>query len=692
MAGEHLRTFLRHLGRVLGPEGGVSDAQLLQRFASQRDEAAFEVLVWRHAGRVLDVCARWVRQAEDTEDVFQATFLTLARKAASVARGDSLGNWLATVAQRVVLRLHARTGREVAAPPDGLDPPAPSFPDAAVTSDLRPVLDEEIGRLPEKYRVPVVLCYLEGKTTQEAARQLGCPQGTVCSRLSWARRRLRDRLTRRGLALSTLGLAVTLPRTASAALVGATVKAAMVFSAGQGAAGVLSGRAVALAEGVLRTMLLAKVKMTAAIVLLVGTLGLGVGLSRPRAAVEKPPAEAPVLIRGSGDGVRLPPEQQARWGLQTTPVLARTAEPRSLSWTGSLALDPDQLVNVGCRFAPGEVIEIGKTEGAEPNRTLVVGDRVRKGQLLAVIHSPAVGEKKIELLNAQLTLYLDEEILDRARKSAEAVPELFILNAQRNVTTDQNAVARALNTLRSWNIPDAEIKAVLTEAEQVHKARAKRDPEKEKQWGRTELRAPMDGTILERNVALGEFVADGNVSLFRIGKLDRLLVMVQIAEGDLPILEALPPEQRRWTIRPGASDRPTAEVRIERLGYVVDPKTGTVVAAGHIDNADGRWRAGQFVIATMTLPQTTDEVIVPATSVIESEGRTFVFVQPDARQAVYEQRRVWVVRRGPDVVHIRSRLTAEQERQGFQPLRPGERAVTAKATELKALLDDLKQR
>src|SRR5262249_4735029 len=150
---------------------------------------------------VLNVCRRVLRDEDDAEDAFQATFLVLARRARSIRRGESLGSWLYKVAYRAALAARAarkRAGRRTPL----ADLPAPEPADDPVGRAPRPVLDEEVSRLPDKYRAPFVLCYLEGKTTDEAAEPLGCPRGTVGTRLAWARERLRSRLARRGVALS----------------------------------------------------------------------------------------------------------------------------------------------------------------------------------------------------------------------------------------------------------------------------------------------------------------------------------------------------------------------------------------------------------------------------------------------------------------------------------------------------------
>jgi membrane fusion protein, heavy metal efflux system len=486
------------------------------------------------------------------------------------------------------------------------------------------------------------------------------------------------------------------PAVAPAALVRATANAAVRFASGH-AAGARTRQAVTLAEGVVRAMVLTKVKAAAVVLLVLGALGLAAGLSAQRVGAEKPEAdEAPALVPGSGDGVRMPAAALAKLGVQVAEAKPRpAAKARVLQLTGTLAIDPDRLARVRCRFAPAEVVEIGRPEGKGEDRPLRLGDKVRKGQLLAVVSSIAVGAKKNDLYLAQAQLDLDKERLGYAERMYKKgyLTESHVRNARRAVAADQTAVSRAENSLSAWGIPARDIEAVRKEGG----ARGDKPETQEavtarlKRWSRVELTAPEDGTILERNVSRNDFVTDRTANLFQIARLDRLVVLAQVHEADLPTLEALKPAQRRWDIRPRADrDAPAFQGRIDDVGHVIDPKAHTALARGFVENAEGRWRAGQVVTATVTLPPPAGEVTLPATAVVEQGRQTFVFVQPDAKHSFYEQRRVSVVRRGGGVVHVRSRLTPEQERQGLQTVRPGERVVTAGGVELQAILDDLK--
>ncbi len=187
MANSVLAGLVGYLRRAAASEDGVSDADLLSRFVDQRDEAAFELLVWRHGRMVLGVCQRMLRNSCDAEDAFQATFLTLARRAKSVARREAIAGWLYHVAchtaQDARKRLHRRR-EQIGATPELLDSHDPST--EAAVRELHGLIDDEVQRLPEQFRLPFILCRLEGRSNAEAAQILRCPVGTIESRLTRA--------------------------------------------------------------------------------------------------------------------------------------------------------------------------------------------------------------------------------------------------------------------------------------------------------------------------------------------------------------------------------------------------------------------------------------------------------------------------------------------------------------------------
>jgi RNA polymerase sigma factor (sigma-70 family) len=299
MAGPTFHPVLHYLRRAVAPEGGsLTDAELLGRFVSRHDEAAFELLVWRHGGMVWGTCRRLLRDAHDAEDAFQATFLALARQAGSISKREAVAGWLHRVASRTARHARAAAAKRARHERQAARRLPAVATDEADGSDLRGLLDEELNRLPERYRLPLVLCYLEGKTNEEAARYLGCPKGTVLSRLARGRQRLRDRLVRRGLALPAGALTVLLAERAGpapAALLAGTVRAALLYAAGSTPAGPLSARAVALAEGVLRAVRLARLRSVTALLLAAVLVGAG-GVVLGQGARGTQPAEAPPLV------------------------------------------------------------------------------------------------------------------------------------------------------------------------------------------------------------------------------------------------------------------------------------------------------------------------------------------------------------------------------------------------------------
>jgi RNA polymerase sigma factor (sigma-70 family) len=302
-------------GLVPCPGDAPTDAELLGRFAAARDEAAFEVLVRRHGPMVWGVCLRLLADRTDTEDAFQATFLILARKAAAVARRDLLANWLHGVALRTAHKARCLRARRRAHERQVAVMPEPPVPGPDVWAGLGPLLDTELSRLADKYRLPVLLCYLQGMTRQQAATALGWPPGTVAGRLARALDLLRSRLTRRGLALSAAALATVLGEHVSAAvpdvLVAAVTGAAPGVAADGLAAASVSPAVAALAKGTLHAMNLATTLRTLAVLLIAGlVVGAGAAVwSRVPAGEQPTPAHAP--LAGRPGAVQARPQDKA---------------------------------------------------------------------------------------------------------------------------------------------------------------------------------------------------------------------------------------------------------------------------------------------------------------------------------------------------------------------------------------------
>jgi RNA polymerase sigma factor (sigma-70 family) len=324
------------------------DASLLRRFAIQRDEAAFVALVQRHGPLVLSVCRQVLRDPHAAEDAFQVTFLVLARKAACIRSRESLAAWLHRVAYRAALKAKIASARRQAHERETITmkscAAAPELP-----AEWQPLLHEEVNRLPEKYRVPVVLCYLQGNTNEEAAHQLGWPIGTVKGRLARAREMLQRRLVRRGLALSAGAFAAAAaPAAIPAALLERAVRAACI-STGWSPAPALA----ALAQEVLRDMLVGRLRLAAALMLAVCVAGVGAaalvhhGIENGRPAVPtfadgaEQAADAPArplapLPRTDLYGDPLPPGALARMGRVPRFWVGSQAEHIAFSPDGSM--------------------------------------------------------------------------------------------------------------------------------------------------------------------------------------------------------------------------------------------------------------------------------------------------------------------------------------------------------------------
>jgi RNA polymerase sigma factor (sigma-70 family) len=260
----------------------LPDQELLRRFSAGHDKAAFSALLRRHGSMVLDICRNMLGNEADAEDAFQATFLVLVQRAGAIRNKSSVGSWLHGVAYRIALKAQAEFARRQKHEARGPAQTAAAPSDDLTWREVQQTLHAELNRLSECYRAPLVLCYLEGKTQEEAALLLGVSRATVKKRLESARALLRQRLVRRGLGPAAfLAVAAWPPAsvsaTVSSVLVDSTVKAATSVAAGGAAALVVSAKVAALTQGVLRTMLLTKLKVAAA-ALLVASLFVSAAL------------------------------------------------------------------------------------------------------------------------------------------------------------------------------------------------------------------------------------------------------------------------------------------------------------------------------------------------------------------------------------------------------------------------------
>jgi RNA polymerase sigma factor (sigma-70 family) len=290
---------------------------LLHCFIAHREESAFATLMQRHGRLVWGVCRHVLRHVQDAEDAFQATFLVLARRASSIRKGESVGSWLHGVAYRVAVRLRRAAARREARERTAAPSAVTTSTDLALR-ELQAVLDEEVQRLPEKYRSPFVLCCLEGRGRKEAADELGWKEGTVSSRVAEARRLLRQRLARRGVALSAALCAVAIGGgTASAAVPAALADATARAAVGQGG---VAGHVLALTERMVRAMLITRWKVTAAVVLVLALAGLGVGLVAAGAPAAKPAAPRQAARADE------PPKDAPKAGPKEADLLKQAAE------------------------------------------------------------------------------------------------------------------------------------------------------------------------------------------------------------------------------------------------------------------------------------------------------------------------------------------------------------------------------
>jgi cobalt-zinc-cadmium efflux system membrane fusion protein len=402
------------------------------------------------------------------------------------------------------------------------------------------------------------------------------------------------------------------------------------------------------------------------------------------------------VIPGDVPKLRLSPEAYTALGIELATVKQAPAND-ALALTGSLLIDSNRLAYVHSRFS-GEVVSIGTITAEphefspqhEPTRPIRVGDTVKKGQLLAVVWSKEMGEKKSDLvdaisrLNSSKTTLERLEALERGSVSVQIVRE-----ARRQQEADMIAVDRAERTLRSWRETEEEIEEVHKEAGRISKGDKTAGEHYRESWANVEIRAPLDGTLLENNVSLGEIVDSGMV-LFKVADLSRMAVLANVYEEDLPKITALPPTQRQWSVRLKSNPESTPiEGAFEVVGNVIDPGQHTAAVIGWISNPGEKLRVGQFITAEVKLPAVTDAVIVPNSAVIDEGTRAFIFIAEKTNDHEFKMRPVNVLRRGRDFALLaRNSDLSTGSKTDHQLLQEGESVVTAGNLELFGVLQD----
>jgi HlyD family secretion protein len=651
---------LFHVGTV----AGLSDLQLMERFVSRSDdgaEAAFAALVKRHGPMVLRVCRGELQDLHAAEDAFQATFLILARKARSIRKAGSLASWLYGVARRVARRARADRARRAACQRRGtLMAESPVFM-GYDPPELVPEIQEEVDRLPEKYRAPIILCYLEGLTHEEAASQLRVPVGTVKIRLSRGRERLRGRLIRRGLAPALIASALSASTRGAIPipLLDITVKAAMQVAAVQ-AAGV-SVAVTALVEGVLKAMFLAKLRTIAALIAASMTLAL---TSLFLVAALSP------TVR-SDQGTTPPNLQEIAKERQKSippPIPEKPAgDPVFIVKKGDFRQSTTQL---GTVQATQSVELYPKISGELMILKVDIGDPVKQGQVVAEIDAP---DARADLEKAEAVLKQAEAHMRRLESSVR-VAEAALRTEGARTHAAQAELKQSMETVnyrekQFKRIEDLHARAAVNqgmvdEEEQKLKASrsaviavkyqleltqagfesaeaklgtAKADVEEARAEYRvvvadrhkaelhlslTRVQSPIDGVVTRRGYHVGEFAraaaTGGSAPLFTIIQTGKVRIIVYVPDRDASYLDKGDPATFRAEAQGGRQYQGT----ISRAAVAEEPSSRTLRAEIDLDNADGRLRPGQLGQVTVALDVHPNAIMIPMKAILGSGFET----------------------------------------------------------------------
>ncbi len=624
MTRRNLNAVVRYLRQLTGSAdgGGASDAELLERYVHHRDEAAFELLLWRHGTLVFNVCRRILPCEQDAEDAFQATFLAFVRKAHVIVRRGSVASWLYKVAYRVALAAKERAKKKAAHEKQTSETLTIKPIPEPIWAELRPILDEEVNRLPERLRRPFVLCYLEGKTNEEAAQQLDCPIGTIFSRLARGREMLRKRLLRRGVALSITGLTAALAEHAAgsvpaAALMTTTVHSALRFAVGQTIGGI-SPQVTTLAEGVLRAMFFSKIKLTALMFLVVGLFAAGGVFTRH------------VLNAASQ------PENDKDKPVVAEKRPAQHKQQRTSRYTGHVRAAAQQVYPAISGYLKRQRVDIG--------------DRVKRGDVLAEIEAPllevevkqaraafALERKQVEVAKAQVDTALaeakaasdriksleaklrsEEAYLAFRKKQAErykglladrAIDDKLVAEQEDRLEAAREAVIANQGALRAAqadvSVRESKVQSAKAALEM---ATAKLEiarlvvEKAEAQLELTRLRASFDGVVVQRNFDVGEFLSVNDRGtrrpLLMVMRMDSLRVVVTVWEADVPFIRPDLAVEMHCKAYPNVQ---FPDCKVSRIGFSIDEGTGTMPVEIDVPNPKNLLRPGMDMTADIHL-------------------------------------------------------------------------------------------
>jgi RND family efflux transporter MFP subunit len=577
-----------------GTTASLGDHDLLERYVARRDEvgeAAFAALVARNGPLVLRVCQGILRDCHDADDAFQATFLILARKAGSIRHGKSIASWLFGVARRVAIRAREDRSRRIRR--ERLTIVRVVRPDLSSSpSDWMPEIHEEIDRLPEKYRAPVLLCDLEGLTHEEAATALRAPVGTVKVRLSRARHRLRGRLLKRGLAPATLLVSfvdrgsATIPDS----LARSTLSAAMLLRTGRSG---VSEAVVSLMRGVLRTMLVTQLKAWATpaalalILVLAATLG---------ASLVPRPARSDPIGRTQEKAKAKPDSAQAPAPSKTANPITQTVKRSDISTRAHLAATARAFETALLYPAVSGIINKVQVE---------LGDRVKPGQVLAEIAAPEL-ESDLQMSRAVVQKAKAQVVLSQARVKLAKV-ELQMAQGERNRDSD-----------RQWGLARVKVEAAEAEGLVANAELAIAEAgllKAETRLGVTRVTSPFDGIVIRRACNVGQMIivgtAQASTPLLTVARTDKMRVVVNVPENNVPSLD-VGDAATVWFPMLGMF----YEGKVSRMDGALDDQTATLRAEIDVPNKDGRLRDGLFGKASIVLDTHKGAITIPSSAIV----------------------------------------------------------------------------